>query len=193
MSNPKKGYLDVLSGEGAGEDMFREVPLLYGAVIHLKARKILDLGVLHGLSTRAFLIGCIETDGHVWSVDLKECPIARQHIAAWGLEDRWTFTVMDSLSYVKTWKEGLVDICLIDTSHTFEQTLAELEAYTPLVRSEGRIFIHDTIPAHPGIKVMDALQKFLGDHPGEYDFYNFKTKYGLGRLIKKGLEKPLIS
>ena len=186
MFNTKKGLLGVLSGSAAGEDYFREVPLAYAETIRVKARKIIDLGVHHGLSTRTFLIAAIETDGHVWSVDIQDCPVARKFINSWGLGNRWTFKVMDSLDFIKTWQNGPVDIVHIDTSHAYEQTLKELEAYAPIVRPGGLILLHDTIPAHPGIKVMEAIATFIKNHPGKWEFYNFKTKYGLGRLTKKG-------
>lgn len=184
--NPKKHYLQALSQSSAGDDMFREVPILYAETIGSNAKKIIDLGVHHGLSTRAFLIACYETDGHVWSVDIRDCPVARALINAWGLEDRWTFTIMHDLEYVKTWKKGLVDLVMIDTSHGYEHTLKELEAYTPLVRKGGLIFLHDIIPAHSGIKVHEALTEFLKKRMHAYDYFLYKTPHGLGRLTKKG-------
>ena len=185
MSNPKKGYLQVLSSSSAGDDMFREVPILYAETVKLGAQKIIDLGVHHGLSARTFLIAAIETDGHVWSVDIHRCSYARALIRAWGLANRWTFTVMDDLEYVKTWKGGQVDIVMIDTCHYYDHTLKELEAYAPLVRPGGLVFLHDTIPAHPVIKVHEAIIEFINRHPGEYDFFNHPTVHGLGRLTKK--------
>lgn len=178
-------YLALLSRREAGDDMFREVPILYAEAIRIGARKIIDLGVHHGLSTRAFLLAAVKTDGHVWSVDIRDCPVARQTISAWGLADRWTFTIMDDREYVKTWKGGPVDIVMIDTSHYQAQTLQELELYTPLVRCGGLIFLHDTIPADVYFGVHLALAAFLNGHTGEYDYHNFQTVHGLGRLTKR--------
>lgn len=185
MTNPKKGYLQILGDSSVGDDMYREVPILYAETVKLKAKKIIDLGVHHGLSTRAFLIACVETGGHVWSVDVRDCSFARQTIEAWGLSDMWTFTVMNDLEYIKTWDQGLVDIVMIDTVHFYMQTLKELEAYAPIVRSGGLIFLHDTIPANSQIKVSEAITEFLKRHLDEYDYYNHQTKYGLGRLTKR--------
>jgi len=179
-------FLDVLVRDPHGDDMFREVPILYDESIRLGAKKTIDLGVKYGLSTRAFLLACAVTDGHVWSVDVTDSPYARQKIREWGLADRWTFTIMDDLEFIKTWKEGPVDIVMIDTSHYYEHTLRELEAYSPIVRSGGLIFLHDTIPAAACMKVSEAIIDFLKAHPGKYDYYHYLTVHGLGRLTKKG-------
>ena len=41
---------------------------------------------------------------------------------------------------------------LIDTSHEYEQTVAELEAWLPLVRLGAPVWLHDYRGPYPGVK-----------------------------------------
>jgi cephalosporin hydroxylase len=93
------------------------------------------------VSTAAFLAGAEKVDGHVWSVD-----IAPPGVPPWWAETgRWTLTVGDDIDPAVADAQPVeVDVLFIDTSHTFDQTLAELRLYVPRVRAGGRVLLHDT-------------------------------------------------
>jgi len=162
-----------------------ELSILYEETVNLHAKKIIDLGVCHGGSTRTFLLACLKTGGHVWSVDIKDTSFTRNKISELELNHLWTFTIMDDLDYVKTWSEGMVDIIMIDTSHTYEQTHAELGAYSKLVRIKGVIFLHDVNPKLFEGQVKRAINKFLETEADNWDYTEFNTKFGLGKLVRK--------
>lgn len=106
--------------------------------------QVIELGVRSGNSTAAFLTAAEEHDGHVWSVD-----IAPPHTPTeWRHTGRWTVIVNDDLVIVDE-LPNQVDVVFIDTSHTYDQTLAELHAYAPKVRPGGVILLHDTELEHP--------------------------------------------
>jgi len=165
------------------KNMKEEVPILYNETIKLNAKKIIDLGVQDGWSTRAFLLACKKTDGHVWSVDIRDYPRTSHEIKNWGLSNRWSFFVMNDLEFIKLWNKGLVDIVMIDTSHTYDQTLKELEEYSKIVRKGGIILLHDIYIHRRDVKVKEAMIDFLKQNPG-WKYSEYKTECGLARLEK---------
>lgn len=71
-------------------------------------------------------------------------------------------------------------VCL-DSNHTHEHVLAELEAYAPLVSQNSYCVVFDTVvedlpaemfpdrPWSPGDNPKTAVWKYLKDHPGEFE------------------------
>lgn len=110
-------------------------------VVAIDATRVVELGVRTGNSTTALLAGVEQTDGRLWSVDVAE------HKApdAVAKHPRWTFTQGDSIDphtfgYLPF---TAIDLLFIDTSHTLEQTTAELAMYGNLVRQDGLVVLHD--------------------------------------------------
>lgn len=126
---------------------------------------MVELGVRWGASTTAF-IAAVEghEDGFVWSCDVK--PFWREVGGKWDgpsplvyLENhpQWSFNLGDDIEL-----NPLAPPCnllFIDTSHTYEHTLVELEHYFPKVTPGGYICMHDIYnPNYPG--VMRAVNDF---------------------------------
>ena len=57
--------------------------------------------------------------------------------------DRFEFMKMTSEDAIKSFAPGSVDYVFVDGDHSYEQTLADLNMYYPLVRSGGIFFGHD--------------------------------------------------
>ncbi len=68
----------------------------------------------------------------------------------------------------------------IDTSHTYDQTLAELRKFEPFVRKGGLITLHDIMSCPP---VLDAINDFLTEKDN-FRFYKFFHNNGLAILRK---------
>lgn len=171
----------TLTHSHKGTDIHEHLTTLYTHVVNLKAKMVLELGVCQGESTVAFLEGVHATEGRLISVDPLDYKETRAMIQDYGLGDRWTYIVADDLEFAKTWKEGPADIIFVDTSHQYEQTKKELEAFIPLLRSGGLMLFHDTASFTEG--VLKPIQEFLGAHP-EYRFENKTNCHGLGQLWK---------
>lgn len=149
--------------------------------VHLNAKAVIELGVRWGTSTIAWLYGLSQTDGRLWSVDVSPKP---------DLEDRrWTFIQGDDLEPgVVLQTPSNVDVVFIDTTHSYEQTLAELELYIPKVRDGGRVLLHDTevetpegVVDDPPFPVMRAVDAFC--HNNGLCWTNHPHNNGLG-IIK---------
>jgi cephalosporin hydroxylase len=63
----------------------------------------------------------------------------------WAACPQWTFTCGDDLdAAVQAAQPAQVDVLFVDTSHLYEETVAELRAYVPRVVSGGVVLCHDT-------------------------------------------------
>lgn len=122
-----------------GSDIAEHLPRLRDLVVETDAQTVVEIGVGSGRSTTALLLGCGETGGRLWSVDVKDWG----HYGGLGLSPRWTFVLSDSLAAVSECPRP-IDLLFIDSAHDYEQTIAELRAYVPLVRPGGVVVMHDT-------------------------------------------------
>jgi cephalosporin hydroxylase len=123
-------------------DIYEHLGYFVDTCKELDAARVIELGVRDGVSTTAWLYGLLRTDGRLWSVDIQPAPPIES--------DWWTFIQgSDTDPAVFRQLPDSVDVVFIDTSHTYEHTLAELAMYAPLVRTGGRILLHDTEVEHP--------------------------------------------
>ena len=143
----------------------------------LGLKHVLELGVLEGRSTLAFLSAVKEMGGHVTSIDIEDCPEARQAVMDEGLAPFWAFIEQDDMT--AGWDQP-IDHLFIDTSHAYHHTLAELTKYEPFVRAGGLITLHDTI-SFPGVQ--RAIDDYLlgKPHLRQYSYFN---NNGLGVIFK---------
>lgn len=150
---------------GQWSDIQGHLPTLHAEVVARPGAQVLELGVRWGTSTACLLAAAEEAGGHVWSVDVSH-PAVPDWWAGTGL---WTLTVGDDLDpAVAAAQPAAVDVLFIDTSHTFDQTAAELRLYVPRVRPGGVVLLHDVElerpeaapvggPAFPVARALDAF------------------------------------
>lgn len=100
---------------------------------------VLELGVRKGVSTSALLVGVEENGGHVWSVDID--PTCEENFKG---HPHWTFICGDSL-ILSPLEPPSLDLLFVDTLHTKDHVLKELEKWGPLVKPGGVILVHDAI------------------------------------------------
>jgi len=163
-------------------DINEHLTSLYFITLQMSAKLVVELGVRSGESTVAFLEGVNRTDGRVVSVDIEECPKAREMVERYGLGGRWTFVRSDDIEFGKGWdRSRKVDIVFVDTSHLYEHTKREIEVFEPIVRPGGVLIFHDTTTHPEG--VMKPIQEFLKGHPG-YGFENASYNSGMGVILK---------
>jgi len=163
-------------------DIVDHLPFLFDAVCRFPGATVLELGTRGGNSTAAFLAAAEQVDGHVWSVD-----VVNPRTPDWWLETgRWSLHVGDDMAAAAAeFAPPVVDVLFIDTSHYYEHTLAELEAFVPRVRPGGVVLMHDTELENPegggpdqAFPVVRALDAFCVAH--EMTWTNRPGCYGLG-------------
>ena len=126
-----------------GSDIHEHLPRLYEEACRPGVR-VIELGVRSGNSTAAFLRAITEYGGELWSVDIGRFRLPEE----WFTIDGWHQLIGDDLELVDQLPDD-VDVLFIDTSHTYDQTLAELNAYWGKVKPGGVIICHDTELEHP--------------------------------------------
>lgn len=118
-------------------DINEHLPTLVDLCEKLAADNVIELGVRSGVSTIAWLVGVSRSEGKLWSVDIDKPP-AIQH-------PLWTFTRGNDLDpFVVKQLPDNADIVFVDTLHTYDQTIKEIETYAPKVRSGGCMVFHDS-------------------------------------------------
>lgn len=161
-------------------DIFEHLPVFVGLCRELDATKVIELGTRGGVSTVAWLYG-LEGRGHLWSVDIDPAPaLPFEH---------WTFLQGNDLdpAIVNALPDS-VDVVFIDTSHAYEQTLAELNVYLHKIRSGGKIVLHDTelrqpsgLRTHqPPFPVKTAVEEFCFEE--DLVWSNRPNCFGLGTI-----------
>lgn len=175
-------FEDVLSRSEKKSDIYLHLTRLYKLTIdlHVPDKVVVELGVRRGESTIALLAAVNDSGGHFFSIDIEDCVLVRECLKG---EPNWTFIKEDDINLIKKWTKP-IDHLFIDTSHTYEHTLAELREWGKWVKDHGIISLHDTTaPNYPG--VMKAIKKYLGENP-TFEFTNYPECFGLG-IIKKTL------
>lgn len=131
---------------------------------------ILELGVYSGLTTTAFLLSIPKK---IISIDITDQYFSNKNLLkdiAKNMGVDYTFLLMNDLEFESAGQ----DLLFIDTTHTFEQTLAELNKFGQLTRK--RIILHD-VSSHMG--VYRAVFQWLWNNKNFYIKYHDSRGDGL--------------
>lgn len=125
--------------------------LMFVLPIALRAKIVVETGLAQGESTIIFLKALKLIGGHLFTYDIVDSPTAREKIAREGLDEYWTFRQMDSVQGAKLWNDGLIDLLYLDSDHSKQHVLNELNAWHKHLKDTAIILIHDTNhpPPHP--------------------------------------------
>jgi len=175
-------------------DINEHLMFLYKLVAESNAQKIVELGVRGGNSTCALVIAASQTGGFVTSVDHgRGARYSRQPVSWDALEQTstlitgklslgsyWSLVVKDDIAFAREYDDE-VDVLMIDTGHSYEQTKKELAAWGDKVVFGGFIILHDTVSFPEQNK---AIWEFLDERPC-YNYVEHKNCNGLGIIIKE--------
>ena len=154
-----------------GKDTDCHLITLFGLVLNLRAKRILELGVRDGNTTLPLLCGAFYTKGEVDSVDLNktkfQCPEE--------LESYWNFYQGNAIEYLENLPEEFVyDIVFLDDWHSCEHVTRELELLTSHVDKSSIILLHDAM------------------HSFAYPSYNLDTIITTGQFANGGIYRALL-
>lgn len=141
-----------------GRAMQSYVLMLYEFVLEYKPKKMLEIGVQNGQSTKTILMAMNRNGmGQLTSIDHKR----RQDIldAEYpDLKKYWNFIVGSSHcpSTLQAAKNSLADgelydMAFIDGDHKYLGVKQDWDEYTPLVKPGGIIMLHDTVNQNEGV------------------------------------------
>ena len=112
----------------------------------------LEIGVRLGISTIAILYAMKETGGRLISLEFDDgtkgdrenyAAKAQERINAAGLSKWWQLEVQDSNEFDVTNIPGPLDFLWIDGAHDAGQVRKDMLKYSPLVRKNGMMVLHD--------------------------------------------------
>ena len=174
-----------------GVSMQEDILLLYNFAKNMGFNHILELGIGNEAnSTKAFAYATAQLPSTSFtSVDNNQenIDICKKILQDFGLDKYVKLVLSDSVEFLRNSQKNYYDCIFIDTSHTFEHTVAEIEEATEKFDPAGYIFLHDT--RQQG--VANALEYFLSKNP-MYIRTEFNTPAGLGLLAKKTYGKYLL-
>jgi len=194
MSRPKEELLTYLQERArTPSDINEHLMFLYKLVAESNAQKIVELGVRGGNSTCALVIAAAQTGGFVTSVDHgRGTEYSRQPtrealeqtsfmiIDKLALGAHWSLVIKDDLEFASEYDDE-IDILMIDTAHSYEQTKKELAAWGDKVVSGGCIILHDTVSFPEQNK---AIWEFL-DERQSCSYVEHLNCNGLGIIFKE--------
>lgn len=168
-------------------DIVYALPRFYETVLRYPQCAVLELGTRGGESTSAFLAAADKCGGHVWSVDIDPGVFPVPVPSWWYQSDVWTFLCLDDMDerLALYLPDRRFDVLLIDTSHRYDHTLAELRKFVPMMNPGGTVFLHDTLrenfAGETGFPVRRALDAYCAEtgrtwteHGGEFGLGEFE-------------------
>ena len=167
-------------------DIDEHLETMFTEALLLQPKLIVELGVRGGMSTFVFERVARLYGGAIVSVDLEDCSRVVNYPA-------WHFVKGDDVEFASQFAEfcrarGLpaaIDLLFIDTSHYYEHTKQEINAWFPLLSPNAKVMLHDTNlnpigPRRDGSiqlswdnerGVVRALEEYLGIHIPEHTHF----------------------
>lgn len=141
---------------------------------------IVELGVRGGVSTFVFESAARLCGAWVVSVDVDDCALAFAY-------PRWTFVQSDDVKFAGGFKEFCIernippqlDLLFVDTSHHYEHTVQEIDAWFPLLSDRAKVIFHDT-----------NLQRIGPRKDGRFQL-SWDNERGVARAIERYLNREL--
>lgn len=152
----------ILNLAQVSSDTNEHLMTLYNIPVQMKAQTIVEIGA--GTSTFALVAAANKTGGHVTSIDIAGEDTLNRTLNGKYLmqnEEKLTFISEDSL---QTPIINNIDFLFLDSGHTYDLTIAELNRWFPHIREGGIIAMHDTAhEAGEQVQCRKALNDFFKD------------------------------
>jgi len=191
--NELYGWMSRLSLDGVVEEAFGiHLAISFERVLRFseigKPPIAIDLGSGGG-TLISMAIPCKFLGGKVYAVDILDLPTegTERVIKEFGLTDTIEFLKLDDISdeAKEFFKDIRPNVIFIDTTHTYEHTIKELEFYSKILSVNGFMIFHDTYDRYGyGYGVDRALEEFLKDNDSFMIEDMRKNHNGIG-VIKK--------
>jgi len=130
-------------------DITDHLPTLFCEILKARPALVVELGTRGGDSTKAILGAAHIAGSHMLSVDIDDCS---KVVYESKYRSIWRFVQADDVVFAgefKDWCEknrlpSSIDVLFIDTSHEYDHTRREIEAWFPLLSEKGKAIFHDT-------------------------------------------------
>jgi len=130
-------------------DITDHLPTLFCEVLKSDPALVVELGTRGGDSTKALIKAVFHSGSKMLSVDIDDCT---EVVNNSEFKEIWRFVQGDDVTFAgnfEQWCEANdfpfeIDVLFIDTSHEYEHTLGEIQAWFPLLSEKGKVMFHDT-------------------------------------------------
>jgi predicted O-methyltransferase YrrM len=129
---------------------------------------VVETGTNHGATTIAMAQALADsgTEARLRTVEVRPrlVEVARQNVAAAGLEERVELNAGDALDFLRGVLDrfGHIDFAFIDDDHSYEHVVKELDLICPRVPPGGKVYLDNTTQGG----VADAIPVLLERHGG---------------------------
>lgn len=142
VTTPEYAALDLLRRTINGaSDIDQHLLTMFGIAIGVRAKKILELGVRDGNSTRALVAAAFLTGGKLTSVDIKPTNFRPPEF----MGNSWDFWEADAIKFLELAIEqgSSYELILVDDNHQYPHVKRELELMSHLVGPSSVVLLHD--------------------------------------------------
>lgn len=135
-----------------GECTVPMISFLHGIIMGNRISRIVQLGTCAGYSALllGFMLRRMKISRALYSLDIDGaiCEVAREWISRAGLQDfveiaEGNSTAPESTQHARDYLRGSPELIIIDSSHEYRGTMAELDLWYPEVAPGGLIVLHD--------------------------------------------------
>jgi predicted O-methyltransferase YrrM len=141
----RSGFAAVQRRASRDTDIADHLPTLFSETVRSVPETIVELGTRGGESTAAFEKAARLTEADLISVDVDATDYESEY-------EHWQFVQSDDIEFAGVFEEwcadrGItpeIDVLFIDTSHRYEHTVAEIDAWFPHLSPDGVVLFHDT-------------------------------------------------
>lgn len=140
---------EIRERETHGGEMVSHMMRLFDETCLIQPGLIVELGVRRGMSTFALERAAQLNGAKLLCVDRDDCSAVVQY---------GEFVLTEDVEFAGRFKtfcgeRGIgpaIDVLLIDTSHTYQHTRAEIKTWIPLMAKSCKVMFHDTNPSPEG-------------------------------------------
>lgn len=157
------------------------INILYWLCRESKAKYVLEIGTGHSLIP--LLLACKRNGGKLFSTDIIESTHLISQFNIQQYSNMWSYKFnIDSVELAKQWKSEPLDFIYLDSSHAYEQTVKEIDAWMPHLTVGGWFVFHDVESFPEG--VLKPITEFLLKHASDFEFHHYPIGHGFGILVK---------
>lgn len=143
--------------------------------------QVIDLGCGSGTTALAILEAHPRADVVSYDISQDNLNWTEELLKRCGYIDRWQGYRVDAVSAAQGWIGSKVDAVMLDASHLYQETLAELKAWVPLVRRRGWVWCHDYQGDGGMAEGENGVRRAVDEYVSENQrLFTDRTVHGLG-------------
>jgi cephalosporin hydroxylase len=145
LSSRSKELAEIRRFAEQPSDIDEHLEMMFTETLLCGPNVIVELGVRGGASTFVFERAAALCSAALVSVDIDDCSFVSHY-------PQWHFVKGDDVEFASHFPEFCrmknivpsVDVLFIDTSHYYDHTFQEMQAWMPLMSARAKIMFHDT-------------------------------------------------